>query len=108
MLFLTPLITIVLCYAMALLMINYRALKTPKSEWEGAALRNSRVTCNSLLPIKPVASGSTAITANAVKAHTAAEVGWRVGLDTHFRYLHFTATSAVTLPLLQLINRGHC
>jgi E3 ubiquitin-protein ligase UBR4 len=70
---------------MALLLIFVRAMKTPKSEWEGAALRNSRVTCNSLLPIKPVASGSSAVTAATVKAHTAAEVGWRVGLDTHFR-----------------------
>ena len=28
-----------------------RALKPPKSEWEGAMLRNSRASCNSLLPL---------------------------------------------------------
>merc|ERR1712054_436468 len=28
-----------------------RALKTPKNEWEGAKLRNSRASCNSLLPL---------------------------------------------------------
>jgi len=29
-----------------------RSLRTPKSEWEGACLRNSRVQCNSILPFK--------------------------------------------------------
>jgi E3 ubiquitin-protein ligase UBR4 len=27
------------------------ALRTPKREWEGAALRNSETLCNNLLPI---------------------------------------------------------
>jgi hypothetical protein len=29
-----------------------RALRQPKSEWDGAALRNSRVSCNGMLPIR--------------------------------------------------------
>jgi hypothetical protein len=29
-----------------------RALKQPKSEWDGAALRNSRVSCNGMLPLR--------------------------------------------------------
>uniref|UniRef100_A0A7S4NFE5 E3 ubiquitin ligase UBR4 C-terminal domain-containing protein n=1 Tax=Odontella aurita TaxID=265563 RepID=A0A7S4NFE5_9STRA len=33
--------------------------KAPKSEWEGAALRNSRVTCNVILPLVSAAGGSS-------------------------------------------------
>lgn len=29
-----------------------RGMRVPKTEWEGAALRNSRVACNSLLPLR--------------------------------------------------------
>lgn len=29
-----------------------RSMRVPKTEWEGAALRNSRVACNSLLPMR--------------------------------------------------------
>jgi len=29
-----------------------RALKQPKSEWDGASLRNSRVSCNGMLPLR--------------------------------------------------------
>lgn len=29
-----------------------RSMRVPKTEWEGAALRNSRVACNSLLPLR--------------------------------------------------------
>lgn len=29
-----------------------RSMRVPKTEWEGATLRNSRVACNSLLPLR--------------------------------------------------------
>jgi hypothetical protein len=37
-----------------------RALKQPKSEWDGAALRNSRVACNGMLPLRGPASTAEA------------------------------------------------
>ena len=39
--------------------------KAPKSEWEGASLRNSRVTCNAILPL--VASRSSKVSLIAVE-----------------------------------------
>ena len=30
-----------------------RSLRSPRAEWDGAALRNSRVLCNSILPVRP-------------------------------------------------------
>ncbi len=55
-------------------------LRNPKSEWEGAALRNSRMACNSMLPIKnpslteePRSSGLGPVT-----------FSWARCLDKHF------------------------
>eukprot|EP00611_Tribonema_gayanum_P021161 TRINITY_DN4019_c0_g1_i1.p1 TRINITY_DN4019_c0_g1~~TRINITY_DN4019_c0_g1_i1.p1 ORF type:complete len:601 (-),score=200.58 TRINITY_DN4019_c0_g1_i1:145-1920(-) len=59
-----------------------RGLRNPKTEWEGAALRNSRVLCNSILPIKP----PTPASATAPPARNA-EDSWSKGVDLHFSHL---------------------
>ncbi len=57
-----------------------KKLSNPKSEWEGAALRNSRMACNSMLPIRnpllteePRSSGLDPVT-----------FSWAQCLDKHF------------------------
>lgn len=45
-----------------------RSMRVPKTEWEGAGLRNSRVACNSLLPLR---------------SPTTSEERYQQGLDRH-------------------------
>lgn len=56
-----------------------RAMRVPKSEWEGATLRNSRVACNSLLPLRSPTTPDERYQAG-LDRHMAnlGEVGWAV------------------------------
>lgn len=49
-----------------------RSMRVPKTEWEGAALRNSRVACNSLLPLR---------------SPTTSEERYQLGLERHMSNL---------------------
>ena len=49
-----------------------RSMRVPKTEWEGAALRNSRVACNSLLPLR---------------SPTTTEERYHLGLERHMSNL---------------------
>lgn len=49
-----------------------RSMRVPKSEWEGATLRNSRVACNSLLPLR---------------SPTTSNERYQTGLDRHMSNL---------------------
>lgn len=50
-----------------------RSMRVPKTEWEGAALRNSRVACNSLLPLR---------------SPTTSEERYQLGLERHMANLN--------------------
>ncbi|CAM9374506.1 unnamed protein product [Chrysoparadoxa australica] len=58
-----------------------RGLRTPKSEWEGAALRNSRVQCNTVLPLRGAATPKEA---------------YRSSLDKHFTMLQEVGHSSAS------------
>ena len=49
-----------------------RGMRVPKTEWEGATLRNSRVACNSLLPLR---------------SPTTSDDRYQAGLDRHMMNL---------------------
>ena len=49
-----------------------RSMRVPKTEWEGATLRNSRVACNSLLPLRSPTTSSDR---------------YQIGLDRHMANL---------------------
>ncbi len=61
-------------------------LRNPKSEWEGAALRNSRMQCNSMLPIRnPCSSTGNPMSRGGIGS---VEVSWTQCLDVHFINIH--------------------
>jgi len=63
-----------------------RNLRSPRSEWDGATLRNSRVLCNSFIPLRP----SAAIGSDA----TAATTAYNSALDRHFASMSQLGVSA--------------
>lgn len=61
-----------------------RSMRVPKTEWEGAALRNSRVACNSLLPLR---------------SPTTSEERYQLGLERHMANLGEVKAAVYTLVM---------
>jgi E3 ubiquitin-protein ligase UBR4 len=52
-----------------------RSLRSPRAEWDGAALRNSRVLCNSILPVRPPQN---------IEDWASAQAAYHAAVERHF------------------------
>ncbi|KAH8065027.1 hypothetical protein JL722_1923 [Aureococcus anophagefferens] len=84
-----------------------RSLRSPRNEWDGATLRNSRVLCNSIVPLKPPPgaggddgdgdrAAAAAAYASAVDRHFSRAA--QLGLAGHLLALHAATTVASPPP----------
>ena len=62
-----------------------RNMRSPRAEWEGAALRNNRVLCNSIIPLRPPKPKPNDKTATSDAA--AAQAAYVTVVDRHFSCL---------------------